>query len=203
MSEEQDWVPPALGPADYARSCVNLVVRGQRVLRAPDHPLFALEAACFVTLKTRGGLRGCVGTLAPAESDLGREIARNARSSAFNDPRFAPVQVHELDSLSCSVDVLSSSQACSFAELDPSQYGVIVSSGHRRGVLLPDLHGIDTPGIQVQIAQQKAGIQAGEPCDLERFCVTRCHEGESADSVLARIREGEENAASCDDAVDG
>jgi hypothetical protein len=76
MSEEQDSVPPALGPADYARSCVNLVVRGQRVLRAPDHPLFALEAACFVTLKTRGELRGCVGTLVPAESDLGREIAR-------------------------------------------------------------------------------------------------------------------------------
>lgn len=185
------------GPADYARSCVGHLVAGQRAPRPPDHPLYAIRAACFVTLKKRGELRGCVGTLAPVEPDLGREIMRNARSSAFDDPRFEPVGVDELEALHCSVDILSPSEACSYADLDPARYGVIVRSGLRRGVLLPDLQGVDSPEVQVRIAQQKAGIHPLETCDLERFCVTRCREGESADAVLERLHEDGNQAASC------
>ena len=175
------------GVADYARVCVERLVRGQRVPSAPDHPLYRLRAACFVSLKKNGELRGCIGTLAPAEADLGGEIARNARAAAFQDPRFAPVRQAELEALVCTVDVLSPSEPCSDAELDPVRYGVIVLSGSRRGVLLPDLEGVDTVEAQVAIARQKAGIRPGEHCDLERFTVTRCREGEAADTTHAAL----------------
>jgi AmmeMemoRadiSam system protein A len=158
------------------------MVRGQPPPSPPDRPLYARRAACFVCIKRSGELRGCIGTLAPAEGDLGAEIARNAHGAAFGDPRFPLVAEDELDLLSFSVDVLSPSEPCSFDELDPRRYGVIVSSGLRRGVLLPDLDGVDSARRQVAIALQKAGVAPGEPYRLERFTVTRYREGDDADA---------------------
>jgi MEMO1 family protein len=174
----------AVGPADYARACIDQLTCNRPAPRAPEHPLYSRRAACFVSLKKRGQLRGCIGTLEPAEADLGREIARNARSAAFHDPRFAPLGEEELEGLTCSVDILSSSEPCTLDDLDHSRYGVIVLAGCRRGVLLPDLEGVDTVERQVGIALQKAGIGVGEPFDVERFTVTRCHEGDPADVAL-------------------
>ena len=185
MTGESPGTPP--GAADYARACVSQLVRGRKVPRAPDHPLYDVRAACFVSLKKGGGLRGCIGTLTPAEADLGHEIARNACSAAFEDPRFVPVREDELEALACTVDILSPSEPCSYAELDPAHYGVIVRSGSRRGLLLPDLEGVDTVEDQVGIARQKAGIRPGERCDLERFTVIRCREGEAAEATLVAM----------------
>ena len=167
------------GPADYARACVAALVRGQAPPAAPQEPFYARPAACFVSLKKHGDLRGCIGTLAPAEPDLGREIARNARAAAFQDPRFPPVREDELEALSVSVDVLSPSEPCALTDLDPSRYGVIVSTGFRRGVLLPDLPGVDTVARQVAIALQKAGIAPDEDFTVARFTVDRYREGEA------------------------
>jgi AmmeMemoRadiSam system protein A len=168
-----------LGPADVARACVEAAVRRSRLSAAPATTLFTQRAACFVSIKKRGELRGCIGTLEPAEPDLGREIARNARSAAFQDPRFPPVAVNELHDLTYSVDVLSPSRAAQAEELDPRRYGVIVSCAWRRGVLLPDLPGVDTVDSQVGIALQKAGIAPDEDYDLHRFTVTRYREGDA------------------------
>lgn len=167
------------GPADYAFSCVRAYVAGGRAPAPPVDPFYERPAACFVTLKKRGELRGCIGTLEPAETRLGDEIARNAHSSALRDPRFPPVAADEVEALTCSVDVLSPSEPCALADLDPAEYGVIVSSGFRRGVLLPALEGIDTVERQVSIARQKAGIAPGEGCDLRRFRVTRYRQGDT------------------------
>ena len=168
-----------VGPADFARACVEAAVVGDDTPIAPATPLFTQRAACFVSLKRRGQLRGCIGTLEPAEPDLGREIARNARSAAFHDPRFPPVAASELNVLTYSVDVLSPSRAVQAEELDPRRYGVIVSCGWRRGVLLPDLPGVDTVEAQVCIALQKAGIGLDEDYDLHCFTVTRYREGDA------------------------
>jgi AmmeMemoRadiSam system protein A len=167
-----------IGPADYGRACVAAVVERRATPPAPDHPLYRRSAACFVTLKKCGELRGCIGTLEPAEPGLGEEIARNAQSSSCHDPRFPPVSPQELGALSVSVDVLDPSEPCELSDLDPVRYGVIVSSGFRRVVLLPDLSGVDTVPAQVGIALQKAGIQPDEPFDVERFRVTRYREGD-------------------------
>ena len=171
--------PGAYCPADYARACVEAYVAGHPVPKPPAHELFTRPSACFVSLKKHGDLRGCIGTLEPAELDLGREIARNAYSAAFCDPRFHRLRPDELGDLSCSVDVLSESEPCAVADLDPGVYGVIVCCGLRRGVLLPDLEGVDEVVQQVDIALQKAGIGPGEPYEVERFTVTRYREGDS------------------------
>lgn len=203
MNESSHSGGEAPGPADYARACIDQLVRGRGVPAAPDHPLYRQRAACFVSLKKRGELRGCMGTLAPTEANLGEEIARNARAASFDDPRFEPVRPDELEALAVTVDVLSPSEECSYADLDPVRYGVIVRSGLRRGVLLPDLAGVDTADLQVRIAKQKAGISPGEPCRYERFTVTRCHEGESADVVLDAMKSTHAGRPARDTEVDG
>jgi AmmeMemoRadiSam system protein A len=179
-SDPDGTAASAHGPADYARRCVEAFVTGTGAPATPDDPFYARRAACFVSLKKHGDLRGCIGTLAPAEPDLGAEIARNAFSAACHDPRFTRVRAAELPDLAVSVDVLSPPEACERSDLDPGRYGVIVASGYRRGVLLPDLPGIDSVALQLDIALQKAGIDPGEDFTTERFTVARYREGDPA-----------------------
>lgn len=194
---------PAPGPADYARACIEGLVRSRRIPPAPLHPLYERRAACFVSLKKAGELRGCIGTLDPVEPDLGREIARNAGAAALKDPRFAPVGEDELATIVCSVDILSPSEECTFSDLDPIRFGVIVQCGLRRGVLLPDLKGIDDARMQVDVARQKANIFPSEPLELARFSVIRCVEGQTADHIIIVQSERDSSALRTCDEVDG
>ena len=177
MTPTEEQVP---GPADFALALVHVYVGGGHAPDPPGDAFYEQRAACFVTLKKHGQLRGCIGTLEPAEASLGWEIERNAYSSAMRDPRFPPVTADEVDALTCSVDVLSASEPCTVDDLDPGVYGVIVSSGHRRGVLLPALEGIDLVDQQVSIALQKAGIAPEQGFDVRRFRVTRYRQGDPA-----------------------
>lgn len=131
--------------------------------------------AAFVTLKKDGALRGCIGTIYPAQNTLAAEIAANAISAGLNDPRFSPVTPDELAVLNYSVDVLTTPEKVdSTAELDPQRYGVIVRSGGRTGLLLPALEGVATVEEQLTIARQKAGIGPDEPAvEILRFQVHR------------------------------
>jgi AmmeMemoRadiSam system protein A len=165
-------------PARYARARVESLVRGTLPPAPPDDDFYARPAACFVSIKKKGQLRGCIGTLSPCESSLGAEIARNAIAAALHDPRFAPVGEDELGELTYSVDVLSETEATRLDELDAQRYGVIVTAGMRRGVLLPDLPGVDSAPQQVAIALQKARIAPDEGFALERFTVDRYGEDE-------------------------
>ena len=132
------------------------------------------RAGAFVSIHRQGRLRGCIGTIAPTRSSLAEEIIHNAISAASRDPRFDPIRADELKWLEINVDVLGEPEAIvSAAELDVKRYGVIVTKGHRRGLLLPDLEGVDTVRQQVEIAKQKAGIGPKEKVDLERFEVVR------------------------------
>jgi AmmeMemoRadiSam system protein A len=132
------------------------------------------RAGVFVSIKKRGQLRGCIGTFEPTRNNVAEEIVNNAISSATGDPRFSPVRVSELDELQYSVDILTQPEPVSGPDqLDPKVYGVIVESGFRRGLLLPDLEGVNTAEDQIQICKMKAGISAGEPVQLYRFMVRR------------------------------
>jgi len=142
----------------------------------PGDELWEARQACFVSLKNRtdGSLRGCIGTLEPTCPSLGEEILQNAISSAVRDPRFQPLTLSELPGITVSVDVLSSPERISGREsLDPRRYGVIVEKGNRRGVLLPDLDGIDNVEEQLAVASRKAGLPGPEGADLWRFTVDR------------------------------
>ena len=98
----------------------------------------------------------------------------NAVSACSRDPRFSPVGEDELEHLSISVDVLGDMETIvSMAQLDVKRYGVVVTKGSKRGLLLPNLEGVDTVEEQVAIAKEKAGIGAGEEAGMERFEVVR------------------------------
>ncbi len=162
-----------------AKDTVELYTREKKVLQVKDGdltPEMKDSAGVFVCLKVRGMLRGCIGTFQPAEPNIATEVIRNAVSAATCDPRFSCVRPEELEGLEYSVDVLTApEQVNSLADLDPRRYGVIVKAGGRRGLLLPDLEGVDTVEEQVGIAMQKAGIPPGTPVTLFRFEVKRYH----------------------------
>ena len=160
-----------------ARETVESRVLGQKL---PDVPEWATEemkkcrAGVFVSIHKEGKLRGCIGTFLPVRENIAKEIISNAVSASTRDPRFAPIEPEELKWLEISVDVLSAPEKISgMDELDARRYGVIVSSGSRRGLLLPDLDGVDTVDEQVSIARRKGGIGENEPITLERFEVER------------------------------
>ena len=132
------------------------------------------HAGVFVSLKIGGMLRGCIGTFSPERETVAEEIISNAIRSATRDPRFPPVSPDELGDLEYSVDVLTKPELVeSEADLDSKVYGVIVESGGRRGLLLPDLEGVDTVQHQIEICRAKAGIPANAPVKLSRFEVKR------------------------------
>lgn len=158
-----------------ARLTVESQVRKDPAPSAEDLPSVAKEqAGVFVSIKKRGELRGCIGTIEPVRKNVEAEIRANAVSAAFRDPRFEPVEEDELNDLVYSVDVLSPNESISgMDQLDPKQYGVIVRQGNKSGLLLPNLEGVDTVEEQVAIARRKAGISAGTEVELFRFKVDR------------------------------
>jgi hypothetical protein len=132
------------------------------------------RAGVFVSIHRLGELRGCIGTIEPQRANVAEEIILNAISSATRDPRFLPITPDELKDLEYSIDVLTKPEPIkSKDQLDPKRYGVIVEAGWRKGVLLPDLEGVDSVEEQIDICRQKAGIMPNEPVKLYRFEVRR------------------------------
>jgi AmmeMemoRadiSam system protein A len=144
--------------------------------REAPAPVEGPPAGVFVTIHTRstGELRGCIGTISPCEQSLALETIRNAIASATRDPRFPPMVAQEVDDLEIDVSVLHPAERIeSTAQLNPRHYGVIVQRGSRRGLLLPDIPGIDDPETQVAVARQKAWIAPDDPVTLYRFQVDK------------------------------
>jgi len=150
----------------------NYIKKGKIITSPPDLPkeIINQRAGVFVSLKKFGDLRGCIGTFMPTQGNIAQEIIKNAISAAVDDPRFSPVNVSELEDLSISVDVLSAPEEVKdTSQLNPKKYGVIVSSDYKKGLLLPDLEGVDTVEYQINIAKRKAGIYPDEKVKLYRF----------------------------------
>lgn len=170
-ANEDPWVKLA------RRSLETYVKTSQRLTSLPEDlpaEMTTQQAGAFVSLHKNGQLRGCIGTIAPTCDNLAWEIVQNAVSACSRDPRFSPVRPDELDELEYSVDVLGAPEPVdSPAALDPKTYGVIVSCGGRRGLLLPDLDGVDSVEAQLSIALQKGGIRENETYKIERFKVVR------------------------------
>ena len=163
---------------ELARKTIENYVRTGEVIKVPDglpEEMLSTRAGAFVSLHRLGKLRGCIGTIQGVQENVAKEIISNAVSASTKDPRFRPVRPEELDDLEISVDVLGDAeQVGSLEDLDVKRYGVIVTKGYRRGLLLPDLEGVDTPRQQVEIALMKAGLSRDEEdFILERFEVIR------------------------------
>ena len=136
--------------------------------------MYTRRAGVFVSIKEEGRLRGCIGTIQAVQESVAQEIIDNAVSASTRDPRFQPIEEDELDKLTISVDVLGDMEKISSPEeLDVKRYGVVVTKGYKRGLLLPNLDGVDTVEEQLAIAKRKAGIKEQEEVSLERFEVVR------------------------------
>lgn len=133
------------------------------------------QAGVFVSIHENGNLRGCIGTTSPTAESIAQEIVNNAFSASLNDPRFPAIQPWELEDLDIHVDVLKKPEPIQSKEqLDVKKYGVIVTKGRKRGLLLPDLEGVDSIDQQIAIAKSKAGIRENEKdISLMRFEVVR------------------------------
>lgn len=167
-----------------ARTTIDTYVRTGNIIDVPqdlDKEMSHRRAGVFVSIKEDGRLRGCIGTIQAVQTSIAEEIIANAISASTKDPRFSPIEPWELDRLTISVDVLGEKEKIDSPEqLDPIRYGVIVTKGHKRGLLLPNLEGIDTVEEQIAIAKRKAGIREDDPVELERFEVIR-HEANPTD----------------------
>lgn len=166
-----------------AKETIELYVKEGKIREVRDGelpPEFGRRAGVFVCLKINGMLRGCIGSFQPQEPTIADETVRNAISAATCDPRFPCLSTDELDGIEYTVDVLTPAEPVKDKSgLDPKRYGVIVQAGGRRGLLLPDLEGVDTAEEQIGIAMQKAGIPPGTPVQLSRFEVNRYQERSS------------------------
>jgi len=160
-----------------ARLSLETYIKTGKYAKLPENlseDLLKNKAGVFVSLKKHGSLRGCIGTISPVTTSVAKEIFRNSVSAGVEDPRFAPVEEKELYELVYSVDVLAEAEPIKeISQLDVKHYGVIVTAGRKRGLLLPNLEGVDSPEQQVSIAKKKAGIHDNEAYTMERFEVVR------------------------------
>lgn len=171
---------------ELARRAVRLTALGQDPFRHLDPREYAemaemtIKRGCFVSIRMlpTGELRGCIGTIRPTRKNLWEEIVANAAAAASKDPRFTPLGPDEVEKCRVSVDILDEpSPVRDLSELDPSVFGVIVEKAGRRGVLLPDLDGVDSVEQQLSIAMRKAGIGSLDGVRIFRFKVLRFSEG--------------------------
>ena len=162
--------------AALARKTVESYITHRTVPSIEGLPqdMLSQRAGVFCSIHKDGRLRGCIGTIGPTKENIAQEIIANAISAATQDPRFDAIRKEELNHLSYSVDVLSPPEnITSSDQLDVHRYGVIVTQGHKRGLLLPNLDGVDTISQQIEIAKRKAGIWEDDPVELQRFEVVR------------------------------
>jgi AmmeMemoRadiSam system protein A len=164
---------------ELARKTIEMHVREGRTPRPPEDLVASLKrrAGAFVSIHAHGQLRGCIGTIEPTQGNVVEEVIANAVSAATRDPRFPAITSPELPDLDIKVDILGEPEPVNgLDDLDPRRYGVIVQSSTdpwRRGLLLPDLEGVNTAEDQVAIARRKAWLRPGDPVQLYRFEVER------------------------------
>ena len=160
---------------ELAKKTIEMYVRERETPRPTSlTPEMQDKAGVFVSIHKHGQLRGCIGTFEPTQSNVAQEVIRNAISSATRDYRFSPVTPDELPELTYKVDILTKPEPINNkSELDPTRYGVLAIHGGKRGILLPDLPGVDDVDQQIDIACSKGGILPDEPAKLYRFEVRR------------------------------
>lgn len=163
---------------ELAKNAVRNYFKTREVISPPKNlPKKMLEerAGVFVSIHQKdASLRGCIGTFLPTQENIAREVIKNALAAAFNDPRFPAVTEKDFEDLMFSVDVLSEPKPASEKDLDPKNYGLIIfAPDGRRGLLLPNIPGVDTPEKQLKICRQKTGIGPREEIEIQTFTVER------------------------------
>jgi len=115
------------------------VLTGKNYVEPREEKSLNLRNGCFVTIKQRGQLRGCIGNF-QSELPLFREVAEMAVASASKDPRFYPMKEEDLPNFSLEISVLSPLQKIEdIEEIEVGRHGIYLEKGYYRGVLLPQV----------------------------------------------------------------
>ncbi len=102
-------------------------------------PGLNLQSGCFVTIKQKGQLRGCIGNFV-SDKPLYLLVQEMAVSAATRDPRFYPMKAHDLEDFELDISVLSPLwKAASVEEIQVGTHGIYIIKGSYRGVLLPQV----------------------------------------------------------------
>jgi len=161
---------------ELAKKSIETYIRKGEIIEPPEtlSPEMKEKAGVFVCIKKDNQLRGCIGTFSPSHACVAIETIRNAISAATRDPRFHSVREDELEGLEYCIDILSPPERITdLKELNPKKYGIVLVCGNRKGLLLPDIEGVDTVDEQVRITRLKACILPGEEPEIYRFEVKR------------------------------
>ena len=130
-----------------ARSVIlnHLGEKTPRSLPERSSPVFMERRGCFVTLNANGQLRGCIGIIEPIKSLLAG-VKENAIHAGFNDPRFSPVTLQEIEHITIEISILTKPVPLSYQnpddlkkQLKPGVHGVILSQGYYRATFLPQV----------------------------------------------------------------
>jgi len=151
-------------------------------------PWLREPGATFVTLRLRGSLRGCVGSI-EARRPLGEDVRQNALAAAFQDPRFPPLEPRELPGITLEVSLLSppeplpaANEAEALRLLRPGIDGVVFEYGGHRSTFLPQVwEQLPDPRDFLDHLRRKAGLPDGfwaPEVRLSRYGVQKWEEGE-------------------------
>ena len=177
LIEEENKVISSDELVNLAKATIENYIKKDEIIKVPDNASLEItqkRAGVFVSIHKFGELRGCIGTFLPTKNSIAEEIIRNAISASTEDPRFDRITEEELKYLEINVDVLEEPKEIqSIEELDVKKYGIIVHSGYKRGLLLPDIDGVDTVKQQIEIAMRKGNINSDEEIKIEKFEVIR------------------------------
>ncbi len=161
-----------------------------------SQPRLQQHGATFVTLTQQRQLRGCIGTL-QAYRPLLHDLKANAHAAAFRDPRFSPLQAHEVDETEVEVSLLSAMQPLQFrdeqhawSQLRAGEDGVVLEYGRYRSTFLPQVWE-QLPEVRDFMARlkQKAGLPASfwhEEVRLYRYTVQKFRERDMTAPIGAR-----------------
>ncbi len=148
-----------------ARESIAAALRGEEYIPKEIPPVLTEYGASFVTLKINNELRGCIGSVYPTKP-LILDLVDNAKNSAFNDPRFAPLTEEEFERAEISVSILSAIERINFkderdllSKIYP--HGVIIADRDKRAVYLPVVwEQLPDREVFLNSLKEKAGLRA-------------------------------------------
>jgi len=145
------------------QAIIHGVKTGQEYIEPREEKTLNQRNGCFVTIKQKGQLRGCIGNF-QSELPLFKEVAQMAQASSAKDPRFYPLKEEDLDNFTLEISVLSPLQKVeSIEEIEVGKHGIYIEKSFYRGVLLPQVateHNWDR-----QTFLKQTCLKAGLPTD--------------------------------------
>jgi AmmeMemoRadiSam system protein A len=121
-----------------AHRAIDSAFDGSQLELNPPSPHLSESRGAFTTLHLHGKLKGCIGFVIPTHS-LYRTVAETAMAAAFEDPRFRPVTADEAPELKAEISILSPLRPIRPEGVQVGVHGLVVTSGGRRGLLLPQV----------------------------------------------------------------